>query len=43
VVDVPFVVCRTAVGVFAILATAALALASMGLFSLISYGVTLRR
>lgn len=41
-VDVPFVVWRTAVGVFAILATAALALASMGLFSLISYGVTLR-
>src|SRR5205085_4164919 len=32
-VDVPFVVWRTAVGVFGILATAALALASMGLFS----------
>jgi predicted permease len=41
-VEVPFVVWRTAVGVFGILATAALALASMGLFSLISYGVTLR-
>jgi putative ABC transport system permease protein len=41
-VSVPFIVWRTAVGVFAILATAALALASMGLFSLISYGVTLR-
>jgi putative ABC transport system permease protein len=41
-VDVPFVVWRTAVGVFGILSTAALALASMGLFSLISYGVTLR-
>jgi predicted permease len=40
--DVPFSISRSAVKVLAVLGTVALLLASIGLFSVVSYGVTLR-